>query len=46
MEFSSHDGEDDGKNIGVGFVEIYKIFAMHDTCLIETEPFDIIKLSE
>ena len=40
MEFSSHDGEDDGEHNGVGFLKISQIFVTHATVLVGIEPFD------
>ena len=42
MKFGSFDGGKDGGHIGVGLVEISKLFAMHDAIFLETEYFESV----
>ena len=40
MKIGSLHGRKNGEHIGVGFMEISKIFAMRDFCLFETHSFN------
>ena len=40
MKFSFFDGADNGEYTGVGFVEIYKLFAIQDEVFFRIEPLD------